>query len=186
MTDQTRAAEGQFAAVEIGLARLESEFARRRGRPSSDKASTAAVHSWPRSPQRALETGAGRGEAPWPCALLPELRSERVLVLGRILAALGGAGDSSPAVAAVARLWPGVDETAAALRAYAALSSLASGHPRRAARPRREGSRSAPPPSSDATRRRPGSASGRRSTAGSTRVESPLLARSPQGGPGAP
>ena len=120
------------------------------------------------------------------CALLPELRSEPVLVLGRVLAALGGAGDSSPAIATVARLWPGVDETAAALRAYAALSSLASGHPRRAAAAAR-GSRSAPPPSSDATRRRPGSTSGRRSTAGSTRVRSLLswLRSPPPGRPGA-
>ena len=134
MTDQTRAARGQFAAVEIGLARLGE-----RVRATPRAAELGPRVDGARAFMAALAAAGAGDEAQVAaklreaCALLPELRSEPVLVLGRVLAALGGAGDSSPAIATVARLWPGEDETAAALRAYAALSSLASGHPRRAA-----------------------------------------------------
>lgn len=66
--------------------------------------------------------------------MLPELRSEPLLVLGRALVALGSPGDQAAGVATLARLWPSrADETAAGLRAYTALRALAAGRPGRAA-----------------------------------------------------
>jgi Glycosyl transferase family 2 len=134
MTDQTRAVGGQFATVEISLVRLA-----KRARETPRAAELVPRIEGARAFVAALgaacagdegEVAAKLREA---CMLLPELRSEPALVLGRALAALGGGGDSTPAVATIARLWPGEDRTGAALRAYAALRSLATGHPRRAA-----------------------------------------------------
>jgi glycosyl transferase family 2 len=134
MTDQTRAVGGQFAAVEISLVRL-AERARETPRAAELVPRIEGARAFIFALRAAwagneAEVAAKLREA---CTLLPELRSEPVLVLGRVLAALGGAGDPSAAVATVARLWPGDDRTAAALRAYAALRSLATGHPRHAA-----------------------------------------------------
>ncbi len=136
VTDQTRAVGGQFAASDLALARLEERV---RGTPRAAELTprVEGMRAFLAGLAAAREGDEEQSSAKLlvACALCPELRSEPVAVLGRVLATLGAGTQSASPLETVARLWPHRDdETAVALRAYAGLRALAAGSPRRAAR----------------------------------------------------
>jgi hypothetical protein len=133
--DRIRAEGEQFAAADLALARFGDQVratpraAELGPRVEGARMFVAAMAAVARN-QEALVAVKLR-EA---CVLLPELRSEPLLVLGRAHAAFGGPNDPAAGIAMLGRLWPSrSDETAAGLRAYTTVRALASRRPRRAA-----------------------------------------------------